>query len=258
MDFELRERRVFVTAGASGIGRAIAIAFAEAGARVHVCDIDAPALGSLAQEFPAISTDVCDVSDRAAVECTVASLQRRWETLDVLVNNAGIGGQTCPLERADPEIWSQVLEVNLKGTFHVTQRCIPLLRGSASGVILNMSALAGRLGYPNRSAYATTKWGLVGLTKTLAIELGEAGIRVNAILPGAVDGDRFRNVLEGRARQSGRSIAQETAIAMRSMSIKKLVEPGQVAALAMFLASDAASTISGQVFPIDGDTQSIA
>ncbi|WP_285409939.1 SDR family oxidoreductase [Variovorax sp. efr-133-TYG-130] len=258
MDFELRDRQVFVTAGASGIGRAIAIAFAQAGARVHVCDIDAPALRSLAKEFPAISTDVCDVSDRSAVERTVASMHSQLGGLDVLVNNAGIGGETAPLERSDPEVWSKVLEVNLKGTFHVTQLCIPHLRASKSGVILNMSALAGRLGYPNRSAYSTTKWGLAGLTKTLAIELGDSGIRVNAILPGAVNGDRFQNVLKGRASQSGRSIAQETALAMQNMSIKKLVEPEQVAALAMFLASDVASTISGQLFPIDGDTQSIA
>jgi NAD(P)-dependent dehydrogenase (short-subunit alcohol dehydrogenase family) len=178
--------------------------------------------------------------------------------LDVLVNNAGIGGATAPLEETDVKAWQQVLDINLTGTFHVTQLAIPHLRRSRSGVIINMSSLAGRLGYPNRSAYATSKWGLIGLTKTLSIELGGAGIRVNAILPGAVNGPRYQAVLEGRAKQSGRTIEEEAAFFMRNVSIKKLVEPEQIAALAMFLASDAASTISGQMFPIDGDTQSNA
>jgi NAD(P)-dependent dehydrogenase (short-subunit alcohol dehydrogenase family) len=119
-----------------------------------------------------------------------------------------------------------------------------------------MSSLAGRLGYPNRSAYATSKWGLIGLTKTLATELGGDGIRVNAILPGGVSGARFQAVLEGRAKASGRTIEQEAAHAMRNQSIKKLVEPEQIAALACFLASDHAQTISGQMFPIDSDSQS--
>jgi NAD(P)-dependent dehydrogenase (short-subunit alcohol dehydrogenase family) len=151
-----------------------------------------------------------------------------------------------------------VLDINLTGTFNVTRLAIPHLRRSSSGVIINMSSLAGRVGYPNRSAYATSKWGLIGLTKTLSIELGDDGIRVNAILPGAVNGPRYQAVLEGRAKQSGRSVAEEAAHAMRNVSIKKLVEPEQIAALVMFLASDAASTISGQMFPIDGDTQSSA
>ena len=258
MDFDLHDKRVFVTAGASGIGRAIAVAFAEAGARVHVCDIDRSALDALAGQSAGISFDVCDVSDRAAVERTMTSALAQLGGLDVLVNNAGIGGATAPLEELDPQKWQQVLDINLTGTFNVTRLAIPHLRRSSSGVIINMSSLAGRVGYPNRSAYATSKWGLIGLTKTLSIELGDAGIRVNAILPGAVNGPRYQAVLEGRAKQSGRSVAEEAAYAMRNVSIKKLVEPEQIAALAMFLASDAASTISGQIFPIDGDTQSSA
>jgi len=258
MDLALRGKRVFVTAGASGIGRAIATAFAAERARVHVCDIDRAALDALTAERTDITTDVCDVSDRAAVERTMASVVAKLGGLDVLVNNAGIGGATAPLEETDAKAWQQVLDVNLTGTFHVTQLAIPHLRRSRSGVIINMSSLAGRLGYPNRSAYATSKWGLIGLTKTLSIELGGAGIRVNAILPGAVNGPRYQAVLRGRASQSGRSIEEEAAFFMRNVSIKKLVEPEQIAALAMFLASDAASTISGQMFPIDGDAQSNA
>ena len=154
MDFDLRDKRVFVTAGASGIGRAIAVAFAEAGARVHVCDIDRSALDALAESSAGITFDVCDVSDSAAVERTITSALAQLGGLDVLVNNAGIGGATAPLEEVDPQQWQQVLDINLTGTFNVTRLAIPHLRRSSSGVIINMSSLAGRVGYPNRSAYA--------------------------------------------------------------------------------------------------------
>jgi NAD(P)-dependent dehydrogenase (short-subunit alcohol dehydrogenase family) len=269
MNLRLTGKRVLITAGAAGIGRAIAEGFAAEGARVHVCDIDAAALAALPRaagtahatadaNTGAITGEICDVSDRAAVERFVASAAAQLGGLDVLVNNAGIGGPTAALADVDPAAWRQVIEINLLGTFGVTQCALPHLLKSRSASIIVMSSLAGRVGYPNRSAYSTTKWGLIGLTKTLAIELGDAGIRVNAILPGAVNGPRYQAVLEGRARQSGRSVAEEAAHAMRNVSIKKLVEPEQIAALAAFLASDAASTISGQIFPIDGDTQSSA
>jgi NAD(P)-dependent dehydrogenase (short-subunit alcohol dehydrogenase family) len=148
------------------------------------------------------------------------------------------------------------LNVNLTGTFNVTRHAIPHLKQSADGVILVMSSLAGRFGYPNRSPYATTKWGLIGLTKTLSRELGDFGIRVNAILPGAVEGPRIKRVLEGRAAASGRSVDQELAGALGNQSIKRLVAPEDIAALAVFLASKAGRSISGQILPIDGDSQS--
>jgi NAD(P)-dependent dehydrogenase (short-subunit alcohol dehydrogenase family) len=138
----------------------------------------------------------------------------------------------------------------------VSQLAIPHLKESAAGSIVVMSSLAGRFGYPNRSAYATTKWGLIGFTKTLSRELGEFGIRVNAILPGAVAGPRLRQVFEGRASVSGRSIAQEEAAALGNQSIKHFVDPADIAALAVFLASEAGRSISGQMIPIDGDSQS--
>jgi NAD(P)-dependent dehydrogenase (short-subunit alcohol dehydrogenase family) len=143
----------------------------------------------------------------------------------------------------DPDAWEAVLRVNLTGTFTVTQHAIPLLKQSSAGVVLVMSSLAGRFGYPNRSPYSTTKWGLIGFTKTLSRELGEFGIRVNAILPGAVEGPRIEQVLSGRA-------------ALGNQSIKRFVDPADIAALAVFLASDAGRSISGQLIPIDGDSQS--
>jgi NAD(P)-dependent dehydrogenase (short-subunit alcohol dehydrogenase family) len=175
--------------------------------------------------------------------------------LDVLVNNAGISGPTAPVEAMDPDAWDFVVRVNLTGTFNVTRLAIPYLKQSGSGVILNMSSVAGRFGYPNRSPYCATKWGLVGFTKTLSMELGGFGIRANAILPGAVQGPRLRKVFAGRASMSGQSVEEVRQEAMRTQSLKTMVDPDDVAALAVFLASDAAKSISGQIMPIDNDMQ---
>lgn len=249
-------QRVLVTAGAGGIGRAIARAFVTAGARVHVCDIDDAALQELRSELPGVSASICDVADRASVESMMDETIRTLGGLDVLVNNAGIAGPSASVADLDPAAWDAVLRVNLTGTFTVTQLAIPHLKQSAAASILVMSSLAGRFGYPNRSPYATTKWGLIGLTKTLSRELGEFGIRVNAILPGAVDGPRLQQVFAGRAAVSGRTIDQEEASALANQSIKRFVDPADIAALSVFLASNAGRSISGQMIPIDGDSQS--
>jgi NAD(P)-dependent dehydrogenase (short-subunit alcohol dehydrogenase family) len=244
---------VLITAGASGIGREMARAFVRAGARVAVLDVDAAALAALRRELPAIVAETCDLADRGQVENVVPRLLDSLGGLDVLINNAGIGGATAPLERVEPEEWDRVLRVNLGGTFDVTRLAIPALKQSKRGCIINMSSAAGRLGYPQRSAYATSKWGIVGLTKTLSMELGAFGIRVNAILPGPVAGERMQRVLEGRAAQSGRSLDEERVSALANQSLKIFTEPSEIAALALFLASDAARTISGQALSIDGD-----
>ena len=249
-------QRVLVTAGAGGIGRSIATAFASAGARVHACDIDAQALNDLRAQVPGITTSVCDMADRGAVQRMVMEATDALGGLDVLVNNAGIAGPAASVADMDPEAWEAVLRINLTGTFTVTQAAIPHLKKSAAGSIVVMSSLAGRFGYPNRSPYATTKWGLIGFTKTLSRELGEFGIRVNAILPGAVDGPRLRQVFEGRASITGRSVAEEEAAALANQSIQRFVDPADIAALVVFLASGAARSISGQMIPIDGDSQS--
>jgi NAD(P)-dependent dehydrogenase (short-subunit alcohol dehydrogenase family) len=137
----------------------------------------------------------------------------------------------------------------------VTKNAIPHLVSSGNGVIIIMSSAAGRFGYPNRSPYATTKWGLIGFTKTLSMELGEHNIRANAILPGAVDGDRVQRVFQERALAAGKNLDEIKSIAMENQSLKYLVDPDGIAGLAVFLASDAARSISGQTFPIDGDMQ---
>jgi NAD(P)-dependent dehydrogenase (short-subunit alcohol dehydrogenase family) len=248
-------QRVLVTAGAGGIGRAIVEAFTAKGASVFVCDIDAASLEKVEQDFPGVKTIVCDISKRADIEKMVAAAAQAMGGIDILVNNAGIAGPTAPVETMDPDDWAKVVQVNLNGTFTVTHEAIPYLKKSAAGSIINMSSVSGRFGYPNRSAYSTTKWGLIGFTKTLSIELGGDNIRVNAILPGAVDGPRFQNVLKGRAELSGKSIEEETVAALASQSIKHLVNPRHIADLAVFITSESGASISGQLLPIDCDMQ---
>lgn len=249
------KQKVLITAGASGIGRAIASAFHTRGASLYVCDIDESALAALQAALPGIQTSLCDIASRADIEKMVPDAARRLGGIDVLINNAGIPGPTSPVETFDPDAWEQVLQINLTGTFNVTRMAIPFLKESAAGVVINMSSVAGRFGYPNRSVYSTSKWGLIGFTKSLSIELGQYGIRVNALLPGATDGPRFQQVLEGRARISGRSLEEVAADAMSSQSLKYLVDPAHIADLAVFLASDSGRSISGQALSIDGDMQ---
>jgi NAD(P)-dependent dehydrogenase (short-subunit alcohol dehydrogenase family) len=248
-------QRVLVTGGAGGIGLAITRAFIAAGARVHIADPDAGAVASLTASSPAITGSVCDITDPAAVAAMLEDLVGALGGLDVLVNNAGIAGPTAPVAEYAREEWDAVLAVNLSGTFDVTRRAIPLLKESAAGSIIVMSSLAGRFGYPNRVAYATTKWGLVGFTKTLALELGPFGITANSIHPGGVEGERVRGVLRRRADISGRTVDEETERALENQSIRRFTEAADIAALAVFLAGPHGRTISGQMLPIDGDSK---
>ncbi len=233
----------------------MARAFHAEGARVFICDIDAAALERAAAAMPGLLTSVCDVSDRGAVQGMVADAVRKLGGLDVLVNNAGIGGPTQPVHELDPADWDKVLRVNLTGAFDVTRCAIPHLIRSAGGAIINMSSAAGRFGYPNRSPYSASKWALIGFTKTLAMELGEHSIRVNAIAPGAVAGERVERVFQGRAQASGRTVEEEKRLQLVNQSLKCFVDPQDIAQLAVYLASDAAKSISGQVLPIDGNLQ---
>jgi len=246
-------QRVLVTAGASGIGREIARAFKAQGAHVFVCDIDEAALATASRE--GLLTARCDMAQRAEIERVVPTAVDALGGLDVLVNNAGIAGLTLPVEQMPPDSWDKVIAVNLTGMFDVTRLAIPHLKRSAAGVVINLSSIAGRHGFANRSPYAASKWGVIGFTKTLAIELGEWGIRANAIAPGAVAGDRIERVFAGRSQISGMSMDEVRAEAMAAQSIKAMIDPQDIAQLAVFLASPAARSISGQVLPIDNDRQ---
>jgi NAD(P)-dependent dehydrogenase (short-subunit alcohol dehydrogenase family) len=248
-------QRVLITAGASGIGREMARAFAATGAKIFVCDIDTKALDALAGEIPGLIAQPCDMASRAEIERMVPAAVDALGGLDVLVNNAGIAGLTLPIDQMPPDSWDKVVAVNLTGMFDVSRLAIPHLKRSKAGCIINMSSIAGRYGFENRSPYAATKWGVIGFTKTLAMELGAWGIRANAIAPGAVEGDRIVRVFQGRAQISGMSMDEVKAEAFATQSIKAMVDPKDIASLAVFLASDAAKAISGQVIPIDNDRQ---
>ncbi len=248
-------QRVLVTGGAGGIGLAIARAFAGTGARVHIADPDADALAAATASEAGVTGTVCDITDTTSVAAMFEDLSRELGALDVLVNNAGIAGPTVPVDQLVREEWDAVLAVNLSGTFDVTRGAIPLLKESPAGAIIVMSSLAGRFGYPNRVAYATTKWGLVGFTKTLALELGPFGITANSIHPGGVEGERVRQVLHRRSERSGRTVDEETERALDNQSIRRFTEASDIAALAVFLAGPHGRTISGQMLPIDGDSK---
>lgn len=255
MDLNIKGLRVIVTAGANGIGLAIARAFAGEGARVHVCDVDQTALAALATSDPAITQTHCDVADRASVQRLFDEATAKLGGLDVLVNNAGIAGPTAKVEDMHPDDWDRCLNICLTGQFNCTRLAVPLLRQSSNGSIVNLSSAAGRVGFAMRSPYAAAKWGVIGFTKSLSIELGPDNIRVNAILPGLVAGDRQRRVLEAKAQQRGISFAEMEKTAFSYTSIKDYVTPEQIADQILFLASPRGRTISGQAISICGDTQ---
>jgi NAD(P)-dependent dehydrogenase (short-subunit alcohol dehydrogenase family) len=238
-------KNVLITGGGAGIGRAIAHRFIDAGDRVLVCDIDEAALAEARTQMPHLAGLRCDVTAVTDIERLFAAVADVLGGIDVLVNNVGIGGPTLPADQLPNAEWQRVLDVNLTGTFEVTSRAIPLLKASA-GTIINLSSAAGRFGYPNRIAYSVTKWGLIGFTKTLAIELGGDGISVNAILPGAVGGDRFDRVIQGRADIAGRSFEE---------TVDDLLASTDVAERAYFLTTNSGRAISGQMLPIDYDLQ---
>jgi NAD(P)-dependent dehydrogenase (short-subunit alcohol dehydrogenase family) len=248
-------QRVLITAGASGIGREMVRAFAATGAKVFTCDIDEAALDALRGEIPGLLVTTCDMSSRAEIERMVPQAISALGGLDVLINNAGIAGPTAPTDAMPPDEWDRTLAVNITGMFDVTRLAIPALKQSEAGVIVNMSSIAGRLGFINRSPYAASKWAVIGFTKTLALELGGNGIRANAILPGAVAGERIERVFAGRARIANKSLDDVRAEAMANQSIKAMVDPKDIAQLAVYLASPAAKAISGQAIPIDNDRQ---
>ena len=257
MDLNLQGLRVLVTAGASGIGLATARAFAREGAHVHVCDIDEAALRALATSDPGLSRSTCDVADAASVARLFDDVQRVLGGLDTLVNNAGVAGPTAACEDIALRDWERTLAVNLTGQFLCAQRAIPLLKRSANASIANLSSAAGRFGFPLRTPYAAAKWGVIGLTKSLSIELGVHGIRVNALCPGSVAGPRIDGVFASKAAARGvaADVVREEALA--KTSLHRLVSADDVAHAIVFLASKLGANISGHALPVDADTQAL-
>ena len=199
----LAGRRVLVTAGANGIGLDIVRSFAAAGAKVFVCDVQPASLDQLARELPEVGRCVADVSNEADVARLFEAVDRELGGLDVLVNNAGVAGPTSPVEAVSLADWERTMAVNVTGQFLCVRLAVPRLRKGRLPAIINLSSAAGHLGMPGRSPYSASKWAVIGFTKTLALELGADGIRVNAILPGAVDGPRIRAVIAAKAEALG-------------------------------------------------------
>lgn len=255
MDMQIEGLRVLVTAGAGGIGLEVARAFAREGAKVFVCDVDLAALEAMKTSDPAIKGVICDVADRAAVAKMFEQALAFLGGLDCLVNNAGIAGPTARVEEMAPEDWDRCVEVCLTSQFNCARLAVPHLKSSKNASIINLSSAAGKNGFALRSPYAAAKWGVVGFTKSLAIELGDFGIRVNAILPGLVAGDRIRRVLEAKAQQYGKPFKEVEAQAFAYASIKEYILPQQLADQMVFIASPRGRTISGQAIAIDGDTK---
>lgn len=254
MDLELKGMRVMVSAGANGIGLAIARAFAREGAQVAVCDVDAGALQALADSDPALHGTPCDVSRRADVARWFDAALAQLGGLDCLVNNAGIAGPTGKVDEIDPDAWDRCIAVDLTGQFNCVRVAVPALRASANASIVNVSSLAGRMGFALRTPYAAAKWGVIGLMRSLAIELGPDHIRVNALLPGTVAGERQQRVLSAKAQARGVSFEEMERSAFAGTSIKRYVSAEQLADYVVFLASPRAATISGQALSVCGDT----
>jgi NAD(P)-dependent dehydrogenase (short-subunit alcohol dehydrogenase family) len=249
---------VLVTAGAAGIGRVIVEMFREHGARVHVCDVDRDALAGCRKALPDVTQTVADVSARADVDRLFADVRRELGGLDVLVNNAGISGPTAKIEDIEPEDWERCIAVDLTSMFYCTRLAMPMLKANGrakGGSIICLSSAAGRFGYPLRTPYCSAKWGVVGFAKALAAEAGADGIRVNAILPGYVEGPRIDRVIDAKAKALGIAFEQQRDALLSTTSMRAFVTQQDIANMALFLATDAGRHISGQALAVDADLQ---
>ncbi len=244
--------RVLITAGASGVGRAMVDGFAATGARVAVCDVDEAALAALAADRPDTSGTAMDVTDEAATAELFARLDRDWGGLDVVCANAGISGPTAAVEDISLADWQRCLAVNLDAAFLAAKYAAPLMKRQESGAMILTSSTAGLHGYPWRSPYAAAKWAVIGLAKSLAMELGPHGIRANAICPGSVKGPRMDGVISREAAAKGVSEEVLRDGYASGTSMRTFIEGSDIAEMAVFLASPRARYISGQALSVDG------
>jgi NAD(P)-dependent dehydrogenase (short-subunit alcohol dehydrogenase family) len=257
MDLDIAGLRVIVTAAAAGIGLKVAEAFEREGARVLACDIDAAALADFEASHPNMGTSICDVADRSAVAALFEKALARLGGLDCLVNNAGIAGPTGPVQEIEPAEWDRCIAVCLTSQFNCTRMAVEHLKQSRNASIINLSSAAGKFGFRYRSPYSAAKWGVIGFTKSIARELGPYGIRCNAILPGLVEGERIRRVIEAKAHSLGKSFAEVETEWLALASVKEMIKPEQIADMILFLASPRGRTISGQAISIDSDLQAL-
>ncbi len=246
--------RVLITAGANGIGLVMARAFAGTGARVWVTDVDSAAIAALP---PGIRGTCCDAAQEPAMEALFAEIAAAWGGLDALCANAGIKGPTAGIEEMPLEGWHQCLAVNLDGAMLAAKHAARLMKPAGRGVMIFTSSTSGLYGTPFRAPYVAAKWGVIGLMKTVAMELGPHGIRANAICPGSVNGPRIDRVIAAEAEAKGMTPEAVRQGYAAGTALKRLSDPEDVAGLALFLASDAARMISGQALAVDGMTYNV-
>ena len=258
MELKLKGNKVFVSAGGSGIGLAIVEGFLAEGAEVATCDINPELVSQLKRNHPSVYCEEMDVADAQAVQQFTQSVIGKLGGLDCLVNNAGIAGPTSPIEEIPEADWERCLSVCLSSQYFFTKACVSSLRKSSNPSIVNISSAAGKYGFAFRTPYSTAKWGVIGLTKSLAIELGPDQIRVNAILPGLVSGERQKRVLTAKAEKRGVSFDEIEQEAFSYTSIKSYVTPQDIANQVLYLASEKGKLISGQAISVDGDTRMLA
>jgi NAD(P)-dependent dehydrogenase (short-subunit alcohol dehydrogenase family) len=252
---ESAQQRVMVTAAAAGIGAVIAARFAAQGARVQVCDVDAKALTRQRDHHPGIVGTQVDLADGSAVTQWCHEAIDALGGVDVLVNNAGVAGPTAFVEDVEPDEWRHCLTVGLDSHYLTCRAVTPVMKRQGSGSIVNISSTAGQYGYGQRSPYAAAKWAVIGLTKSLAIELGPHNVRANAICPGSVTGERMKRVIAAQAAARDVPDAVVEQEYTSSQSIRRFVDPSEIADMCLFLASPQAAMVNGQAIAVDGNTE---
>jgi NAD(P)-dependent dehydrogenase (short-subunit alcohol dehydrogenase family) len=256
---QLKDKLALITGGGRGIGRAIAFTFARAGAHVALVARTEAEVASVAAEIKhecGVETlhATCDVADANDVTRVFSLCQERFgRACDILVNNAGIA-ESAPLVKTDDELWQRHLAINLSGTFYCTRAALPAMIARGWGRIINVASIAGKTGAPYIAAYAASKHGVLGLTRSVALEVATKGVTVNAICPGYVDTDMTTRALERIEATTGRSAAVALEAIKHQSPQQRLVTPEEVAALALLLASDEGRGINGQAINVDGGT----
>ena len=257
MDISINGARAVITAGASGICKKVAELFIENGADVFIGDIDEKMISDFMRNHPTASGCVCDVSKSEDVAKFIKKAEHYLGGLDILINGAGIGGPAGKVEDIDPDEWDKTLAVGINGAFYCAKYAVPFLKRAGGGTIINFSSAAGIMGYPFRSPYAVSKWAIEGFTKTLAMELGEYNIKVNAIVPGLVEGDRMERVIVKEAEAKGLTPETVRETFTQAISMRTFVTAEDVAQMILFLCSSAGRKINGQSIGVDGFTETL-